>query len=124
MAEIDGHEAQVYQLRAVLRGISPLIWRRLLLRSDSTVAQLHEASQIAFGWEDEHLKRFEIRGREYAVHREGGGMIGIDARDVRLCDTFFACRTVSRNRCVTAPFVFDFLVRTRSAPFPGRNKWR
>jgi pRiA4b ORF-3-like protein len=39
-----------YQLRAVLRGIRPLIWRRLLVRSDSTVAQLHEVLQIGFGW--------------------------------------------------------------------------
>ena len=31
----------IYQLRAVLRGISPLIWRRLLVRSDTTIAQLH-----------------------------------------------------------------------------------
>jgi hypothetical protein len=28
----------VDQLRVVLRGISPLIWRRLLVRSDSTWA--------------------------------------------------------------------------------------
>ena len=68
----------------MLRGISPLVWRRLLLRSDNTVAQLHEALQIAFGWDDQHLNRFEIRGREYAVYRDGGGMIGIDARGVRL----------------------------------------
>jgi hypothetical protein len=64
---------------------SPLIWRRLLVRSDSTVARLQEGLQIAFGWDDEHLNRFEIRGREYAVYRDGGGMIGIDARVVRLC---------------------------------------
>jgi hypothetical protein len=81
MAEED---AQIYQQRAVIRGISPLIWRRLLVRDDSTVAQLHEVLQIAFGWNDEHLNRFEIRGREYAVYREGGGLIGIDARRVRL----------------------------------------
>jgi hypothetical protein len=86
MPETDRHAAQLYQLRAVLRGISPLIWRRLLVRSDSTVAQLHEVLQIAFGWDDEHLNRFEIRGREYAVYRDGGGMIGIDSTDVRLCD--------------------------------------
>jgi hypothetical protein len=86
MVETDRHELQIYQLRVVLRGISPLIWRRLLVRSDSTVAQLHEALQIAFGWDDEHLNRFEIRGREYAVYRDGGGMIGIDATAVRLCD--------------------------------------
>ena len=27
----------IYQLRIVLRGISPLIWRRLLVRSDTTL---------------------------------------------------------------------------------------
>jgi hypothetical protein len=86
MAETDHDVLQIYQLRVVLRGISPLIWRRLLVRSDSTVAQLHQALQVAFGWDDVHLNRFEIRGREYAVYRDGGGMIGIDATKVRLCD--------------------------------------
>jgi hypothetical protein len=86
MAQIACHGKQIYQLRAVLRGISPLIWTRLLVRSESTVARLHEVLQIFFGWDDEHLNRFEIRGREYAVYRDGGGMIGIDATDVRLCD--------------------------------------
>jgi hypothetical protein len=76
-------EAHGYQLRAVIRGISPMIWRRLLVCDDSTVARRHEVSQIAFGWSDEHLNRFEIRGREYAVYREGSGLIGIDARRVR-----------------------------------------
>ena len=61
-----------------------MICRRLLVRSDSTVAQLHEALQVAFGWGDDHLNRFEIRGREYSVYRDGSGMIGIDARGVRL----------------------------------------
>jgi hypothetical protein len=50
----------------------------------STVARLHQALQAAFGWDDEHLNRFEIRGREYAVYRDGGGMIGIHARGARL----------------------------------------
>jgi hypothetical protein len=84
MGEIDHPEPRIYQLRAVLRGIGPLIWRRLLVRSDSTVAQLHEALQVAFGWDDEHLNRLEIRGREYAVYRDGGGLIGIDATGMRL----------------------------------------
>jgi Plasmid pRiA4b ORF-3-like protein len=86
MAEADRPKAQIYQLRAVICGISPMIWGRLLVRDASTVAHLHEVLQIAFGWDDEHLNRFEIRGRVYAVHREGGGLIGIDARRVRLSE--------------------------------------
>ena len=69
------------------------------MRSDSTVAQLHEVLQIAFGWDDEHLNRFEIRGREYAVYRDGGGTIGIDATAVRLCD--LNLRTLER-------FVYEY----------------
>jgi len=73
-------EAVVYQLRVVLRGISPLIWRRLLIRSDSSIADLHRTLQIAFGWSDEHLHRFVIHGRE---HGDEGF---IDPRRVHLAD--------------------------------------
>ena len=76
----------VYQLRAVLRGISPLVWRRLLVRAESTVADLHEVLQVAFGWEDMHLNRFEIHGREYGVYRDSGPLFTTAARKVRLCD--------------------------------------
>ena len=76
----------IYQLRAVLRGISPLIWRRLLVRSDTTIAQLHEILQVAFGWEDIHLHRFQIHGREYGLNRDGGAFFSSDARQVHLCD--------------------------------------
>jgi hypothetical protein len=31
----------IYQLRIVLRGISPLIWRRVLVPSSITLAHLH-----------------------------------------------------------------------------------
>ena len=50
------------------------------------MAQLHEVLQIAFGWEDSHLNRFEIRGREYGVYRDGRPAIHTDARKFRLCD--------------------------------------
>ena len=37
----------VYQLRAVLRGVSPLVWRRLLVRSDISLGALHGILQVA-----------------------------------------------------------------------------
>jgi hypothetical protein len=70
----------VYQLRVVLRGISPLIWRRLLVRGDSTIADLHRTLQIAFGWSNEHLHRFVIQGREH------GAESLVDPRRVHLSD--------------------------------------
>jgi Plasmid pRiA4b ORF-3-like protein len=65
-------EPVVYQLRVVLRGVSPLIWRRLLVRSDSTIADLHASLQLVLGWRDEHVNRFVIHGREYGVWHDGG----------------------------------------------------
>jgi hypothetical protein len=59
---------EVLQLRAVLRVISPLIWRRP-----------HQILQVAFGWQDMHLHRFQIRGREYGVNQEGGVVFDTDA---------------------------------------------
>ena len=69
----------VLLLRAVLRGISPLIWRRLLVRVDTSIAQLHHILQVAFGWQNMHLHRFEIPGREYGTHQEGGPFLDTDA---------------------------------------------
>jgi hypothetical protein len=63
---------QVYQLKVVLRDCSPMIWRRLLVTSDTTIAQLHTILQIAMGWEDLHLHRFRIYAKEYGIYREGG----------------------------------------------------
>jgi hypothetical protein len=80
------HEPVVYQLRVVLRGVSPLIWRRLLVRSDSTIADLHASLQLVLGWSDEHLNRFVIQGREYGVWHDGGIGFRDNPRHVRLAD--------------------------------------
>jgi len=75
-----------YQLRVVLRGVSPLIWRRLLIRSDTTIADLHATLRTALGWSDEHLNRFVIHGRDYGVSHDGGIGFRDDQRQVRLVD--------------------------------------
>src|SRR5215475_10037143 len=66
----------VYQLRIVLRGISPLIWRRVLVPSTTTLAHLHTVLQILFAWSDEHLHGFHIHGKEY-------GSSGAQTHDVQ-----------------------------------------
>jgi hypothetical protein len=77
---------RVYQLKVSLRGISPLVWRRLLVRADTTIAQLHAILQIAMGWEDEHLHRFHIHGRDYGIAYSGGLSFRDDPHQVRLAD--------------------------------------
>ena len=77
---------QVYQLRVYLREISPMIWRRLLVRSDSTIADLHHTLQIAMGWEDDHLHQFVIRGKRYGISWAGGMVFSDSAHQVKLSD--------------------------------------
>ena len=80
---------EIYQFHVWLRGISPLIWRRLLLRSDQTVADLHYALQLACGWSDFHLNRFRIHGKDFGVYHIGGPIFDENANQVRLADFHF-----------------------------------
>jgi Plasmid pRiA4b ORF-3-like protein len=43
---------QVYRLRVVLSGISPMIWRQLDVACSSTLADLHDVLQASFGWRE------------------------------------------------------------------------
>jgi Plasmid pRiA4b ORF-3-like protein len=83
---LEPPEPDIYQLRVVLLGISPIIWRRLLVRSDSTIADLHHTLQITFGWSDDHLHRFLIHGRQYGVAYIGGITFRDDPRRIKLSD--------------------------------------
>jgi hypothetical protein len=77
---------EAYQLRIYLREISPAIWRRLLVRSDSTIADLHYTVQIAMGWTDFHLHQFVIHGKRYGVSRLGCTGFRDDPQQVHLGD--------------------------------------
>ncbi len=79
-------DPSVYELRVVLRGVSPLIWRRVLVVGDTTVAELHAILQLVLGWTDEHLNRFVIHGREYGVSHVGGIGFRDDPRQLRTVD--------------------------------------
>ncbi len=45
----------VYQLVITIEDVTPRIWRRLVVTSETTLAQLHTYLQIAFEWDDFHL---------------------------------------------------------------------
>lgn len=83
--------SSVYQLRIVLRGISPLIWRRLLIPSRTTIADLHGILQTALGWEDDHLHRFCVHGKDYGIAYVGGLSFADNPRAVRLSDFRLRC---------------------------------
>jgi hypothetical protein len=85
---MDPSLPNVYLVHVWIREIHPLLWRRFLVRADSTLADLHWVIQITFGWTDFHLHRFRIRKKDYGIPRRSLAE-GHDARRVRLADFRF-----------------------------------
>ncbi len=84
MSESSVSSLVIYQLRVVLCGVSPLVWRRLLVVSETSLGELHEILQSAFDWSGEHLHRFLIHGAAYGIPHLGDVGFREDARRVPL----------------------------------------
>ena len=78
-----------YQLKIVLVGISPMIWRRIKVSSNSTIADLHYIIQIVMGWKEEHLHQFLIHGVHYGISYPGTGGFIHNAHEVKLSQLGF-----------------------------------
>lgn len=53
-------QLQAYQFKITLRGITPPIWRRILVSDRYSLFDLHIAIQSAMGWKDRHLHTFRF----------------------------------------------------------------
>lgn len=82
-------EGKIYQLKIHLRDVSPMVWRRVLVRDDTSIAQLHGIVQLVMGWENRHLHCFIIYGKEYGISYLGGAAFRDDPRTVYLKDFQF-----------------------------------
>ncbi len=72
--------SSVYRLKITLRGVKPPVWRRIDVRADTTLPQLHRAFQAALGWEDAHLHAFVVDRTRYGT----GEAASTSERGVRL----------------------------------------
>jgi hypothetical protein len=57
-----------FQVRLDLRFTKPPVWRRLALRGDVTLSELHSVIQGAMGWSDSHLHRFRTGADQNAAY--------------------------------------------------------
>jgi hypothetical protein len=76
---------QVAELKVSLAGFRPPIWRRVQLPVTATLADLHDAIQVLFGWDGDHLHLFEAGKQHYSdpfVSLDGTG----DEQAVRVRD--------------------------------------
>lgn len=55
----------VMQVKVWLLAISPMVWRRVLVRDTCSLRELHGLIQVAMGWEGHHLYQFCLRSKRY-----------------------------------------------------------
>lgn len=55
----------IFQIKVRLLGVSPMVWRRLLVPMSYTLHELHGVLQAAMGWEGLHLFELRVRGVGY-----------------------------------------------------------
>lgn len=110
-------KVKVYQLKVTLRQITPLIWRRILVKSDTSIAQMHSFVQAVMGWEDLHLHQFVIHGKAYGIYRSCGISFADDPHQVRLRD--FKLRR--GNRLITLEYSTDENLLLHATLRPNSN---
>ena len=64
-APLTADAGEVLQIKVWLIGISPMVWRRVLVPAAFTLRELHGVIQVAMGWEGFHLFQFCLRAVRY-----------------------------------------------------------
>jgi len=95
----------VYQIKIVLLGTGPPIWRRVLVPAEFTLAQLHNVAQAAMGWENDHLHEFHIGGLRFGVRDPSDALMGgppcINEENARIAN-------VLNKRGPKPKYIYDF----------------
>ncbi|MEO8713673.1 MAG: plasmid pRiA4b ORF-3 family protein [Acetobacteraceae bacterium] len=79
-AKTPAQDAEVVaRVKVWLVGVSPMIWRRVLVKSSCTLRELHGVIQVAMGWEGIHLYQFCLRAARY-----GSSELSASSPDVTL----------------------------------------
>ncbi|MEW6519281.1 MAG: plasmid pRiA4b ORF-3 family protein [Thermodesulfobacteriota bacterium] len=79
----------VYQLKIVLLGTDPVVWRRVQVPGSFSLAKFHEVIQLAMGWTNSHLHQFIIEKELYGQPSEDDDWAGakvFDERKIKLGD--------------------------------------
>jgi len=61
-----------------------MIWRRLRVDGQVSLANLHDIIQVIYSWDDDHLHQFHIYGKDYGICYTGGISFSDNAHYVHL----------------------------------------
>lgn len=80
---------RTYAIKIAVHGVSPMVWRRLRITGNTSLACLHYIIQITQNWTDDHLHQFHIYAKDYGIWYEGGLSFSDNAYQVVVDDFEF-----------------------------------
>jgi len=83
-APTPGAGPEIFQFKIWLKGISPMIWRRVQTPASTTPRELHGIFQVAMGWEGIHLFLFNLRATHFGSWELCGKSPDISLGQLRL----------------------------------------
>lgn len=89
----------LYQLKVSLVGITPLIFRRVLVCEDTHLSTLHTIIQIVMGWGNSHQHEFLCAGTRYSdcgLEPQQAAVYVLPESEARLCDVAPAVKSSLR----------------------------
>jgi len=96
-----------FQFKIQIQGITPTVWRRLLVPENISFSKFHNIIQVAFGWENSHEYEFSPSGwnssPSIGSHFENyfGDGAEMDSNKVKLNDIF-------KTEKQTFTYIYDF----------------
>ena len=94
----------IYQLKIMLRGIRPPIWRRVLVHGDITLETLHQVIQSSMGWTDSHLHSFSFG----EIQRDLSGAIRGAGEIESWDESLIQLSALVSGKNVTFSYLYDF----------------
>jgi hypothetical protein len=76
----------LYQLKITLAGSKPPIWRRLIVKDNIRLDELHSVLQVTMGWSNYHLHQYKLKNLYIGIPDPEWDMDITDERNVCLHD--------------------------------------
>jgi hypothetical protein len=106
--EPAGGKARVplYQLKVVLLGSEPPVWRRLHVPGDAKLDWLHAVLQVAIGWTNSHLHQFKVGEACYSDTRHHAAEFADDPEILE--ERTFTLRQIAPREGDVFRYEYDF----------------
>lgn len=98
--------SSLFQLKIVLLGSRPAIWRRLQVPGDARLDWLHAVLQVAMGWTNSHLHHFLTSDARYTDPRQLEGPVSGEEPDRD--ETRFSLQQIAPETGVQFGYEYDF----------------